>query len=79
VLLALPLLSNAHLLSFVSYLTGWIFVGGTAIFLLVIIALRSRIKIAVEVVKEASRAINDVKSIVFFPILPIFLAIAYSR
>uniref|UniRef100_A0A6A7G9N8 Choline transporter-like protein n=1 Tax=Hirondellea gigas TaxID=1518452 RepID=A0A6A7G9N8_9CRUS len=51
--------------------------GLTAIFTLVIIFLRKRIQIAVEVVKEAARAISDVKGTVFFPLITLSLGILY--
>ena len=49
----------------------------TAIFLLIILALRKRIYIAVEVVKEASRAVLDMWELILFPLLPFFLGCAY--
>lgn len=58
-------------------IAGGIVLGITALFFLVVFALRQRIRIAIEVVREASRAISDVKSIVFFPIIPFFVAIGY--
>jgi len=49
----------------------------TIIFALIILFLRKRIAIAVEVVKEASRAISDLKSAILFPIFPLILGLAY--
>jgi len=56
--------------------------GGTIlglgfIFFCVIIFLRKSIQIAVEVVKEASKAIQSMKSIMFFPIYPALLGVVY--
>jgi hypothetical protein len=45
----------------------------TFIFSLTMLALKKRIHIAVEVVKEAARAISDIKALVFFPIIPILI------
>lgn len=39
---------------------------------------RKRIAIAIKVVKEASRAIVDVKSVVFFPIFVMAIGVAYG-
>jgi len=49
----------------------------TGIFLLVSFFLREQLKIAIEVVKEGARAVGDMKTIIFFPILPLLMAVAY--
>ena len=49
----------------------------TTIFVLVIIALRNRIRIAIEVVKEANRCVHDMWSLVIFPLLPMFFGLGY--
>lgn len=56
---------------------GWLFVALTFVFFLIVVFLRKRIRIAVEVIKMAAGAIGDIKSLVFFPIVPVFLAIIY--
>ena len=47
------------------------------IFLCVLLAMINRIKIALGIVKEASYAIGDMKSIICFPIFPFMLAVIY--
>ncbi len=49
----------------------------TFIFMLIVIALRKRIYIAVEVIKSASAAVLDMSSIVFFPLIPMFVGCCY--
>lgn len=49
----------------------------TVLFLIVIICLRDRIKIAIEVIKSAGRALTDVPMLVLTPFGPQFLAIAF--
>jgi choline transporter-like protein 2/4/5 len=49
----------------------------TAIFLCVIIALRERIRIAIEVVKEANRCVHDIWALIVFPLLPMLLGLGY--
>jgi len=49
----------------------------TFIFLCIMLFLRDRIRIAVEVVKEASRAVMDMPSLIFFPIFPLLVAMGY--
>jgi hypothetical protein len=56
---------------------GIIFIVATAIFTLVILALSHQINIAIEVVKEGSRAINDMKMLPFTPLLPLLIAGGY--
>lgn len=56
---------------------GYIFIALTSLFVLVILGLSSQIRVAVEVVKEGSRAINDMKLIIFTPILPLLMAGGY--
>lgn len=58
-------------------ISGHIAYIGTGIFFLVVIALFFQIRIAVEVIKEGARAINDMKGLMFFPLLPMFLVFAY--
>ncbi|XP_023308871.2 choline transporter-like 2 [Lucilia cuprina] len=45
------------------------------IIVLIVIVIRKRIKIAVAIIKEASRAITNIKSSIFFPIFPAILNI----
>jgi len=49
----------------------------TIIFLFVIIALRERIRIAIEVVKEANRCVHDIWALIVFPILPMIAGLGY--
>jgi len=49
----------------------------TGLFLLVVFFLRDRIKLAIEVVNEASRAMSDMKWMPFFPVFPFLFALAY--
>jgi len=49
----------------------------TAIYFLIVVGLYFQIKIACEVIKEAARAIGDMKSLMFFPIIPLLLALGY--
>ena len=56
---------------------GYIFIALTSLFVLIILGLSSQIRVAVEVVKEGSRAINDMKLIIFTPLLPLLMAGGY--
>jgi len=56
---------------------GWIFVVLTVVFVCVIFFLRNRIKIALEVLAEASRALEELPTVVFFPMVPLIFACAY--
>ena len=49
----------------------------SVIFTLAVCCLRNRIRIAIEVVREASRVILSMKYLVFFPLLPIFVGCIY--
>ncbi|MES1911260.1 MAG: hypothetical protein MHM6MM_003719 [Cercozoa sp. M6MM] len=49
----------------------------TVIFFLAMLLLRKRIAIAIEVVKEASRAVGDMKSLVFFPLVPLVVGVGF--
>ena len=49
----------------------------TALFLLIVLALRKRIYIAVEVMKEASRAVLDLSWLIAFPIFPFLVGGGY--
>jgi hypothetical protein len=64
-----PTLSSqqVHLMQYSAYAL----LALTALFALVIFALRQRIRIAIQVIKEASRALSAIRSLVFFPLLPI--------
>merc|ERR1719494_1736179 len=52
---------------------GYVFLGATGIWLLILIFLRGRIRIAIQVMKSATRAITDMKSLLLTPI-PMSLA-----
>lgn len=56
---------------------GYLFLCATGVFALVVLGLSSQIKLAIEVVKEGSKAINDMKLLVFFPLLPLLVAAGY--
>lgn len=53
-----------------AYVGGGVLIAVTVIFLLIVLALFSRIRIAIEVVKEAARCILDMPLLVFFPLVP---------
>ena len=57
--------------------SGYLFIAATAVFVLVILGLSSQITTAIEVVKEGSRAINDMKLIIFTPLIPMICACGY--
>eukprot|EP00808_Paulinella_micropora_P014562 g4955.t1 len=57
--------------------SGWIAYALSVLFLLLVFFLRMQIRVAVELVKEASRAISDMKSVVLFPICPFTAALGY--
>lgn len=59
------------------YGTGITLAVLTLIFVCVVIALRQRIRIAIEVVKEANRCVHDIWSLIVFPIVPMFLGLGY--
>jgi len=56
---------------------GWILVIGTMLFLCIVFFLRKRILIAIEVIKEASRALNALPGIIFFPLLPFAIGVGF--
>jgi hypothetical protein len=56
---------------------GWFVVVATAIFVIIVFALRKRIEIAIEVMKEASHALGDMPLLVFFPLVPFFIGLGY--
>lgn len=60
-----------------AYAMSFILIVAMVIFICIIIFLRNRIRIAVQVVKEASAAISDIKSLVVFPTLPLVIGIGY--
>jgi hypothetical protein len=64
---------RAHNLEYMAYVA----IATGALFLLVMIVLRKRINVAVEVVKEASRALSDMRSMVFFPVFPFVFAVLF--
>jgi len=49
----------------------------TGVFALLIFSMRTRIKIAIEVTKEASRALYSMASLVLFPAIPFLAAMGY--
>lgn len=49
----------------------------TVLFLCILIALRHRIAIAIEVVREAMTAVRHMKFLVFFPLLPFLVGLGY--
>lgn len=57
--------------------TGVVILVATAIFLMILCFLRKQLQIALEIVKEASKAISDLKSLIIFPIFPALAAVGY--
>lgn len=51
--------------------TAYVLLAITALFTIMIFALRKRIYIAVAVIVEASKALSSTKSMIFFPIIPL--------
>lgn len=72
--------ANGH---YSSDLTQWIRAAGivmlvlTGIFVLALFFMRNAIRVALEVVKEASHALSDLKSLLLFPLLPATLCVLY--
>jgi solute carrier family 44 (choline transporter-like protein), member 2/4/5 len=58
-------------------ISAYISIGFSVTLAVVVFTLRNRIRVAVEVIKEASRAISKMTSLVLFPIIPFVLTIAY--
>lgn len=58
-------------------IAGGVIMGIGALWLVVIFFLRKQIKIATEVVKEASRALMDMKALLFFPVVPAGVGVLY--
>ncbi|XP_076436398.1 choline transporter-like protein 2 [Babylonia areolata] len=77
-------LSQAFVLNFEYYLTlkqTWLAFGCTSatlllLFLLVVIVLAKRICIAIELIKEGSKAIIKMMAVLFWPLFPFFLQLA---
>lgn len=57
---------------------GYIVFTATCLFILVLFFLRKRILIAVNIVEEASIAVNDMKMILLFPIVPFLIFCGYG-
>eukprot|EP01006_Ploeotia_vitrea_P035993 TRINITY_DN65957_c10_g1_i2.p1 TRINITY_DN65957_c10_g1~~TRINITY_DN65957_c10_g1_i2.p1 ORF type:complete len:646 (-),score=373.40 TRINITY_DN65957_c10_g1_i2:245-2182(-) len=51
--------------------------AATFLFVIIVIALRKRIKIAIAVVKEASKAVSDMRALMIFPIVPFFIGCGF--
>ena len=58
--------------------TAYIIFGLTALFILILLAIRKRIRIAIQVIKEASRALSAVRSLILLPLLPLALFVAFA-
>ena len=58
--------------------TAYVILGLTAVFILVLLAIRKRIKIAIQVIKEASRALSAVRSMILLPLLPLVLFVGFA-
>lgn len=58
-------------------ITGYVFIGLAALFLVMVFALRKRIRIAIEVIKEASRAVVDMPCVMCVPLMPTVLVVGY--
>ena len=57
--------------------TGWVCVGVTALLLLIILAMRKRIALALEVVGAAACAVDQMKSLIFYPLLPFLCLVGF--
>lgn len=56
---------------------GWIVIGVTAIYLLVVFFLRKRINLALAVLGATAAAVDQMKSIILYPLFPFFCTLAY--
>lgn len=50
---------------------GWIFVGLLGVMVLVLVYLRSRIRLAIGMISEAGRAVREMPLMMFFPLVPV--------
>lgn len=58
-------------------IAGYIVMGLAALFTVVLFFFRNQIDIAVEVTREAAKALLDMKAIILFPLMPCLVALAY--
>ena len=58
--------------------TAYVVLSLTAVFVLVLLAIRKRIRLAIQVIKEASRALSAVRSLVLLPLLPLVLFVGFA-
>eukprot|EP00808_Paulinella_micropora_P024157 g61490.t1 len=56
---------------------GWAFVVGTVIFVIIIFAIRKQLWLAMEVIKEAADAIQDMPWLMCFPVFPFLVGMLY--
>jgi hypothetical protein len=56
---------------------GYVFMALTVVYLLIVFALRSRIQLALEVVKEATRALSAMPLLPFFPLVSMLISTLY--
>jgi len=57
--------------------TGIAILAATGIFVAILCFLRKQLQIALEIVKEAAKAISDLKSLIIFPVFPALAAVGY--
>jgi hypothetical protein len=57
--------------------SGYVVMGFSVLFALIVCCLRNKIKLAIEIVKEAGEALVDMPALIFFPLVPVFLGAAY--
>ena len=58
--------------------TAYVLLALTVLFVLVLIAIRRRITLAIQVIKEASRALSAVRSMIMLPLLPLVLFVGFA-
>lgn len=56
---------------------GWVTAVMTFIFIFIVIAIRDRIRIAVGVIREAGRALTDMKTLLLLPVIVFFCGMAF--
>eukprot|EP00457_Paulinella_chromatophora_P002888 gb/GEZN01002893.1/.p1 GENE.gb/GEZN01002893.1/~~gb/GEZN01002893.1/.p1 ORF type:complete len:720 (+),score=43.70 gb/GEZN01002893.1/:64-2223(+) len=61
----------------VQKVVGWVFVVATFIFLIILFAIRKQLFLALEVIKEAAEAIQDMPTLLCFPVFPFIVGMAY--
>lgn len=59
-------------------IAGWVLIGFAALFFLVVIFLRKKISIALEIMGASSQALSQICSLIFYPIVPTILASGFG-